>query len=370
MKITRISVYQADLPVPGGAYHMSGGRAYPALDSTLVKMETDEGLEGWGESCPFGPVYLPAHALGVRAGIAELAPHLIGRDPTAVERLNELMDACLPGHPHAKSALDLACWDIAGKAAGRPACEIMGGRIEGPVELVSSVSCETPEKMVGIVERFRAQGYRAHSLKVGTGVEEDLARIEAVLAAARPGETFQVDVNRGWSLDTALRVAGALAARGHDNLYIEQPCASYRECLELKRRTALPIMLDEIVVTAEDLLRAVADSAADALNLKIARVGGLTKARRLRDIAADAGLAMTIQETGGAEVAYAGVVQLAQSTPRKALRSLWDPRELAGRTLANGAPEAEDGRVEAGDAPGLGVAVIEAELGEPATVYG
>jgi L-alanine-DL-glutamate epimerase-like enolase superfamily enzyme len=107
MEIARITVYQADLPVPGGAYHMSGGRAYPALDTTLVKIETDKGLTGWGESCPFGPVYLPAHALGVRSGIAELAPHLIGRDPTAVERINEVMDAALPGHFHAKSALDL-----------------------------------------------------------------------------------------------------------------------------------------------------------------------------------------------------------------------------------------------------------------------
>lgn len=370
MKITRISVFEVELPVPGGAYHMSGGRAYPALDSTLVKLETDAGLDGWGESCPFGPVYLPAHALGVRAGIAELAPHLIGRDPTAVERLNEVLDAALPGHPHAKSALDLACWDIAGKAAGRPVCEIMGGRIEGPVELVSSVSCETPEIMVGIVERFRARGYRAHSLKVGTGVAEDLARIEAVLEAARPGETYHVDVNRGWSLDTALRVVGALAAGGHDNLYIEQPCASYRECLELKRRCALPVMLDEIVATPEDLLRVVADGAADALNLKIARVGGLTKARRLRDIAAEAGIALSIQETGGAELAFAGVLQLAQSTPRKVLRSLWDPRELAGRRVADGAPEPADGRVEAGAAPGLGVTVREADLGEPAAVYG
>ena len=366
LEIARIAVYQVDLPVPGGAYHMSGGRAYPALDSTLVKVETNKGLTGWGESCPFGPVYLPAHALGVRAGLAELAPHLIGRDPTAVERLNEVMDAALPGHFHAKSALDLAFWDIAGKRAERPVCEIMGGRTGVAIDLVSSVSCEAPEKMVAIVERFRAEGYRAHSLKVGTTVDGDLARIHAVQAASRPGEVYQIDVNRGWTLDTALQVLSQVEGT---NLYVEQPCATYRECLALKRHIGLPLMLDEIVSTPEDLLRVIGDDAADALNLKIARVGGLTKARRLRDIAADAGLAMTIQETGGADVAFAGVVQLAQSTPTRVLRSLWDPRELADVTLADGAPDPSNGAVQATDAPGLGVTVREAALGDPVAVY-
>ena len=372
VEITRIAVYQADLPVPGGAYHLSGGRAFPALDSTLVRIETARGktgagVTGWGESCPFGPVYLPAHALGVRAGIAELAPHLIGHDPTAVERLGELMDAALPGHFHAKSALDLAFWDIAGKLADRPVCEIMGGRAGGPIDLISSVSCETPEKMVAIVERFRAEGYRAHSIKVGGTVEEDLARIHAVLEAGRPGEVYQIDVNRGWTLDTALRVLGEVKG---NNLTIEQPCATYRECLALKRRIDLPLMLDEIVTTQEDLFKVLRDDGADAINLKIARVGGLTKARRLRDMCADAGLALSIQDTGGAEVAFAAIVQLAQSTPRRVMRSLWDPRELSTVVLADGAPEVAAGAVQASDRPGLGVRVREAALGEPVAVYG
>ena len=348
MKIARISVYQVDIPVPGGTYHLSGGRAFPALDSTLVKIETDAGLTGWGESCPFGSIYLEAHAAGVRAGLGELAPQLIGRDPTAVERLNEVMDAALPGHFHVKSALDLACWDIAGKAAGRPVCEIMGGRTEGAIDLVSSVSCEAPEVMVETVARFRAEGYRAHSAKLGTTVAEDRARIAAIQAAARPGEVYQLDVNRGWTVDTALRVLTGVAG---DNLYLEQPCATLRECRAVRQRTGLPVMLDEIIVTPEDLLQAIRDEAIDGLNLKIARVGGLTKSRRLRDLCAEAGIALSIQETGGADLALAAVVQLSQSTPRRIMRSLWDPRELADVTLADGAPENADGRMEGRPGP-------------------
>jgi L-alanine-DL-glutamate epimerase-like enolase superfamily enzyme len=368
MRITRISVYRAELPVPGEGYRLSGGRIFRSLDSTLVALETDQGGHlGWGESCPFGSIYLPAHALGVRAGIAELAPHLLGLDPTRPERVNEVMDAVLPGHPHAKSAVDLACWDLFGKAVGRPVCDLLGGRTEGAIGLISSVSCEPPEAMAANVARFRAEGYRAHSIKVGSTPEEDLARIRAVLAERRPGEAFQVDVNRGWTPDTALRV---LAGLGNADVVIEQPCATYRECRAVKAHTNLPVMLDEIVSDAETLLEVIRDDAADAFNLKIARVGGLTKGRHLRDICASAGLALSIQDTGGAEVAFAAIVHLAQSTPRRVLREVWDPRELSTLALADGAPEIADGAVSAPERPGLGVSPRMEVLGEPVAVYG
>ena len=191
--------------------------------------------------------------------------------------------------------------------------------------------------MVAIVERFRAEGYRAHSIKVGSTVADDLARIHAVQAASRPGEVYQIDVNRGWTLDTALQVLSEL--RG-TNLYIEQPCATYRECLAVKRHSDLPVMLDEIVSTPEDLQRVLRDDAADALNLKTGRVGGLTKMRRLRDMGGDAGIAMTLQETGGAEVAFAAVVQLAQSDAAPGLAQPLGParaqRRQPGRGRAGG----------------------------------
>ena len=103
MKISRILAYQVDLPLREGRYNWSGGKSVGVFDSTIVQVETDGGITGYGEACPLGPVYLPSYAGGVRAGLAELSPHLIGADPTALGVLNRLMDSRLKGHPYVKS---------------------------------------------------------------------------------------------------------------------------------------------------------------------------------------------------------------------------------------------------------------------------
>src|SRR5439155_7135372 len=128
MKITRILAYRVDLPLHEGSYKWSGGKSVSVFDSTVVAVETDAGITGYGEVCPLGPFYLPAYAAGVRAGIGELAPHLIGRDPTQIGLLNRHMDAALKGHAYVKSAIDIACWDLLGHATGRSVCDLLGGR--------------------------------------------------------------------------------------------------------------------------------------------------------------------------------------------------------------------------------------------------
>ena len=127
MKIERIKVYQVDLPLHEGSYQWSGGKSVSVFDDTVVRLETDVGITGHGEVCPLGPFYLPAYAGGVRAGIAELGPHLLDQDPTQLLVVNQLMDTALKGHPYVKSALDMACWDILGKVAGLPVCRLLGG---------------------------------------------------------------------------------------------------------------------------------------------------------------------------------------------------------------------------------------------------
>ena len=118
MKITRIAAYQVDLPLHEGSYKWSGGKSVSVFDSTIIEVETDEGLTGYGEVCPLGPFYLPAYAKGVRAGLRELAPHLIGANPLELDRLNRRMDAALKGHPYVKSGIDIACWDNLGQSVG------------------------------------------------------------------------------------------------------------------------------------------------------------------------------------------------------------------------------------------------------------
>jgi cis-L-3-hydroxyproline dehydratase len=117
MKISAIRAYRVELPLHEGTYRWSGGNFVAVFDSTVVAVETDQGITGYGEVCPLGPAYLPAYAEGARTGIREIAPKLLGLDPRDLGVLNRRMDSALRGHPYVKSAIDVACWDILGKAA-------------------------------------------------------------------------------------------------------------------------------------------------------------------------------------------------------------------------------------------------------------
>ena len=200
MKIQRIRAYQVDLPLHEGSYKWSGGKSVTVFDSTVVEVETDAGLVGFGEVCPLGPFYLPAYAAGARAGIRELGPHLLGENPLQLGRLNRRMDAALKGHAYVKSALDMACWDLLGKATGQPVCTLLGGRYGDDFGLYRAISQEAPEVMAERVAGYRAEGYRRFQLKVGGDPDVDVARIRAVAAQLQPGDRLVADANTGCSM--------------------------------------------------------------------------------------------------------------------------------------------------------------------------
>ena len=161
MKIRRIQTFQVDLPLVEGSYRWSGGKSVDVFDSTVVRIETDQGLTGHGEVCPLGPFYLPAYASGARNGIAELAPQLIGEDPRNLLLLNQKMDACLKGHPYVKSAIDIACWDILGQSCGVPVSTLLGGCHGDDFVLYRAISQEDPQAMREKVRGYREEGYTA-----------------------------------------------------------------------------------------------------------------------------------------------------------------------------------------------------------------
>jgi L-alanine-DL-glutamate epimerase-like enolase superfamily enzyme len=144
MKITKITAWQVDLPLHEGNYKWSGGKSVDVFDSTLVRVETDAGVTGYGEACPLGPVYLPSYAKGVRAGLSELAPALIGEDPTQLGKLNQVMDQAMKGHPYVKAPVDVACWDVLGKVANLPASDLLGGTYGEDFVLYRAISQQSP----------------------------------------------------------------------------------------------------------------------------------------------------------------------------------------------------------------------------------
>ncbi len=362
MRITRLSTYRVELPLHEGSYNWSGGKSVRVFDSTIVRVETDANLVGWGEVCPLGPFYLPAYATGVRAGIAELAPALLGADPLQLGRINRSMDAALKGHPYVKSAIDMACWDLLGKATDLPVCVLLGGRFGESIALYRAISEESPERMADRVARYRAEGYRTFQLKVGGDPDEDVARIRAAAGALEPGDVLVADANTGWLTHQAARVVRAV--RDLD-VYIEQPCLSYEECLTVRRQTDHPFVLDETIDGVEMLVRARAEGAMDVVNLKISRVGGLTKARQLRDLSLALGVAMTIEDSWGGDITTAAIAHLAHSTPEAFRFYATDFNSYVTVSVADGAPRREGGRMAASTAPGLGVRPRPEVLGKP-----
>lgn len=362
MKITSIAVHQVDLPLHEGSYKWSGGKSVQVFDSTVVRIETDAGIVGHGEVCPLGPAYLPAYAAGARAGIAELGPVLIGHDPTHVDRITRTMDAALKGHPYAKSALDVACWDILGQAAGVPVSTLLGGRYGDDFVLYRAISQEAPEAMASRVEQYRAEGYRRFQLKVGGDPHLDVERIRAASAKLIPGDRLVADANTGWLMHDAMRVVRAV--RDID-VYIEQPCLTYEECLSVRRHTDHPFILDEVIDDVGMVARLHADKAADVINLKISKVGGLTRARRIRDLCVELGIALTIEDTWGGDIVTAAIAHLAHSTPPEFLFTATDFNSYVTVSIAEGAPRRVNGRMAAATGPGLGVTPRADVLGKP-----
>ncbi len=363
MKIRRIAAYKVELPLHEGSYKWSGGKSVAVFDSTLVRVETDAGVVGHGEVCPLGPAYLPAYAEGVRAGLAVLAPSLLGEDPTQLERLNRRMDAALKGHPYVKSGVDIACWDILGQVAGLPVASLLGGRYGEDFVLYRAISQESPEEMAAKVAGYRAEGYRRFQLKVGGDPDVDVERIRAVRGVLAPGEVLIADANTGWLPHQAARVVRAV--RDVD-VYIEQPCATYEECLSIRRRTDHPFVLDETIDGLGILLRAAGDLAMDVVNIKIGKFGGLTRARQARDLLAALGIAMTIEDSWGGDVATAAIAHLAHSTPTELLFTSTDFNSYVTVSTATGAPQRSNGRMAASTSPGLGITPRPEFLRSPA----
>ncbi len=352
MKIARIFAHRVELPLVEGSYKWSGGKSVSVFDSTIVGVETECGLVGYGEVCPLGPFYLPAYAEGVRAGIRELGPHLLGFDPREVAKLNHRMDAALKGHPYVKSGIDIACWDILGKVTGLPVCVLMGGRFGESVRLYRAISQQPPDEMARNVAGYREQGYTRFQLKVGGDPDQDIERIRQVRKILQPSDRLVADANTGWTQHEAMRVVRAVS---DVDVYIEQPCLSYEECLAVRRHTNNPFVLDENVDGLDMLLRAKADLAMDVVNLKISKLGGLTKTKQVRDLCVSMGIAMTLEDSWGGDITTAAIAHLAHSTPEEFRFTSTDFNSYVTVSTATGAPQRVNGFMAASTSPGLGI---------------
>ena len=295
MKITRIRIYKTGLPYVGGAYVWGAGNAIEVAQASVVAVDTDAGLQGCGEFTPCGENYIAAHSEGVEALARLVAPELLGEDPRQVARIERMMDGLVQGHGYAKAPFDAACWDILGKACSQPVWMLLGGKLTDGAPMYRVAPQKATDETLAEMQRYRADGYKQFQIKVGGDWAGDIDRIKAGVALLESGEKAMADANQGWRVDNAIRVARA--TRDLDFI-LEQPCKTYEECQQVRRVAEQPMKLDECVTGMAAAQRIAADRGAEICCLKISNLGGLSKARRVRDFLVENRIPVVSEDIG------------------------------------------------------------------------
>ena len=367
MKITRIRIFKTPLPHVGGTYGWGAGNAISTAMASVVVIDTDSGLQGVGEFTPCGENYMVAHSEGVEALARLVAPQLIGEDPRQVYRVERLMDHLVQGHGYAKAPFDAACWDLLGKSCDQPVWMLLGGKLTEGAPMYRVAPQKPVADTIAELDQHRAAGYRQFQIKVGGDWVSDIDRIRQTVPLLKPGEKAMADANQGWRVDNAIRVARACKDL---DFILEQPCKTYEECQQVRRTTDLPMKLDECVTDLHMAQRIVADRGAEICCLKISNLGGLSKARRVRDFLVENRIPVVSEDTWGGEITTSAVAHFAASTPLEYLQNTTDLMHYNTRSTGLGGPITRDGMLYATDTPGLGVSPDFNSLGDPVASYG
>ncbi len=362
MKIARITLWRVPL-TSHVTYYMSEGKSCGTIYTMVLRLTTSCGLEGWGEVCPI-PHYLPAYAHGVGPVLEELAPLLIGADPVGPEAVMSKVNAFLKGHDYAKSAIDIAFWDLTGKVAGLPLYQLLGGRQAEVLPLYPSITCVAPEEMARIAHQVHGQGITQIQVKLGAddNWQADVARLRLVREAVGEGPLIYGDWNCGAKKLDATRVGRAVA---HMDVMLEQPCATLEDCAHVRAATGLPMKIDENAFDTASLLRANELGCLDAVALKLSKFGGLSALRQARDLCLYLGCKLCIEDTWGSDIAMTAALHLAAATPPAAILNVCDLSGYVSPRLDPHAPTRAGGTIAVPGGPGLGASPNIDTLGEP-----
>ncbi len=362
MKITNITLWSVDL-TSHETYYMAEGKTCATVETHVLCLETDTGLKGWGEVCPI-PHYLPAFAKGVPSAAAEMAPEILGISPFGVDAPMRKLDGFLIGHDHAKSIVDMALWDLFGKAVGQPLYALLGGRTRRDMPLYHSITCIAPDEMARIAKEAYATGIRQFQVKLGADADwaADAERLIKVREAVGHGPIVYGDWNCGATKLQATRTGRAVA---HLDIMLEQPCKTLEDCAAVRQATGLPMKIDECAYDLASLMRARELGCLDAVALKLSKFGGLSAMRRARDLTVHLGAEICAECTWGSDIVTAAALHFAASTPHGALLNVCDLSNYVGPRVAPDCPTRKDGRIAPPEGPGLGVTPDMDVLGHP-----
>lgn len=368
MRIAEIHVYQRDLPVLGKPYRMSRS-SVTSLDATIVEVVTEDGITGYGETCPLGAVYQPEHALGARAALAEMGPNLLGVNALQIENVHRAMEASLNGSRYAKAAVDIALWDVAGKAYGARVCDLLGGAIGERVPSYAVVGIAEPDEAARLAVEKQREGFIRLQLKVGgRPLEEDIATIRKVAEVIRRGVRLAVDGNRGWTTRDALTVSHLCSEHA---FVMEQPCDTYEEIAAIRPLLRHPVYLDECAENLGVVLRAIGEGVADGFGFKVTRLGGLSAMRTVRDICRDRNVPHTCDDAWGGDIIAAACIHIRATVEPRLCEGVWVAAPyIDGHYDADNGIAIRDGWLDVPKGPGLGVVPNSTALGKPVLSFG
>ncbi|GMB08129.1 mandelate racemase/muconate lactonizing enzyme family protein [Thermolongibacillus altinsuensis] len=289
MKITAIHLYAIRLPlhVPFViSYH-----SYHDIPSVIVKIETDEGIVGYGEGVADEHVTGETWESTFYILKNTIAPLLIGANPMNIEKLHEMMNATIYGAPTAKAAIDIACFDIIGKKLGQPVYQFIGGRYHDEFPITHVLSIAEPEQMAEEAASMVKKGYRSFKIKVGTNVHKDVERIKAVRERVGDDIAIRVDVNQGWK-NSATTLVALRSLRPFNIDWVEQPVIAddIDAMAYIKSKTDIPMMIDEGLKGPREMRQIIQKNAADKVNIKLMKCGGIYPAVKLTHQAELAGI--------------------------------------------------------------------------------
>lgn len=359
MKIIRIETIPVLVPIKPHLAIRSSQGMHDASPFLLLKVHTDEGIVGLGEaSCT--PIWSGEdHFTAAHYIESTLAPALLGRDPRDVTAITSLLDRLLAGIVFTKSAIEMACWDILGKAAGLPLYRLFGGAIRECIPLKFSISGAEPKRATEIASWAIGQGFRAVKVKVGADPAADIARVRAVREAVGPGIRIGVDANGGWTVRDAIRTIRILEDEC-GIFFVEQPVSAVDPCwmAEVRRAVRVPIIADESAFNLQQAVAIARNGAADVLSVYVGKGGGIGGARNMAAVAEAAGLTCTVGSNLELGVASAAMIHLALATPGIGAESF--PCDIIGpyyydENLLTAPPPLGDGFAYPLDGPGLGV---------------
>ncbi len=366
LKITSIALWKVPL-TSHVTYTMAAGKTCETVDTVVVRIGTDDGVHGWGEVCPI-PHYLPAYANGVAPAMEEIAPALLGEDPVGPEALIDRANDVLPDHRYAKSALDIALWDLTARAAGLPLYALLGGKRSETLPLYHSITCVEPDEMARIARDAFDADIRQFQVKLGAdgSWDVDVARLRKVREAVGLGPLVYGDWNCGATRLDAIRVGHAV--RDFD-IMLEQPCRTLDECAAVRAATGLPMKLDENVHDIESLSTARALGCMDVMALKLSKFGGLSACRTARDLCVHFGTRMCVECTWGSDIVTAAALHLAAATPSRLVQNVCDLSGYVSPRLDQNGPARVNGTISVSDDVGLGIHPDPDVLGEPVAVF-